>query len=318
MSLVSVIMPCYNHGRFLGDSVHAILAQSHTNLELIIVDDYSHDDSWNEILRLAKLDSRIKPIRHERNLGASKSRNDGLQRAQGVFIGFCDADDIWTFDKLRIQIQLLKDNPDYGVTYCDAVILDEDGQPTGKRFSDHFPVPPSTSGWLFRRLIRENFINIQSVLMRKECAERVGSFDNGIKWVEDWWYWIRLSRDFRFLYSRLPLAKYRVHSRSTNVVQKRGYCMNRFKVYRRVLRTFPDLSRPNRAEIIFNMGANLCDLGNLRAGRRLLWNAVNLSATDLRAFGSFCRAIRRLMLPCQIATRNAIHSVLEPSEGPAS
>ena len=296
MQNVSVIMPCFNHGRFVAESVKGILSQTAEDLELIIIDDCSSDNSWDVIQSLAAKNPRIKAIRHEQNRGASKSRNDGLCVANGRFIGFCDADDIWEPQKLRRQLNLLAENPGYDVVYCDASIIDENGRSTGQRFSQRFPPPQPASGWLFPHLIRRNFINMQSVLMRKECTQSAACFDEGIKWVEDWWYWVRLSRHHRFLYSREPLAKYRVHGRSTNLVQKRGGCLNRFKVYHRILQQYPDLPPSARSEVVYNMGAELCDIGNKRSGRRLLRGTIKLSMTDPRAFVTFCRALRRLVL----------------------
>jgi glycosyltransferase involved in cell wall biosynthesis len=295
MPKVSVIMPCFNHERFVVESVNGILAQTHPDLELIIVEDCSSDNSWDVIRSLTAKDCRIKVIRHERNQGASKSRNDGLRAAGGAFVGFCDADDIWESGKLRFQMNQLQNNPDYDVVYCDTIIIDENGSPTGQRFSELFPGPKTASGWLFRELVVRNFINMQSVLMRKECVQSVGYFDEGIKWVEDWWYWVRLSRHRRFLYSNEPLAKYRVHGHSTNLLQKRSCCVNRFKVYRRILQQYTDLPPSAKSEVVYNMGAELCDLGKRRAGRRLLWDTIKLSMIDLRAFSTFCRALRRIV-----------------------
>lgn len=288
-------MPCFNHARFIPESVNGILAQTYTDLELIIVEDCSPDNSWDVIRSLTTKDCRIKVIRHERNQGASKSRNDGLRVAGGAFIGFCDADDIWEPGKLRFQLNLLQNNPDYDVVYGDTSVIDENGSPTGRRFSSLFPVPKAASGWPFRELVTRNFINMQSVLMRRECVQSAGYFDEEIKWVEDWWYWVRLSRHHRFLYFKEPLAKYRVHGRSTNRIQKRSCCVNRFKVYHRILQQYTDLPLSAKREVVYNMGAELCDLGKRRAGRRLLWDTIKLSMIDLRAFSTFCRALRRIV-----------------------
>lgn len=295
MPKVSVIMPCFNHARFLSDSIRSILQQTHPDLELIIIDDCSSDGSGEIIKRFALQDSRIRPIRHECNQGLSKSRNDGLRIAGGQFIAFCDSDDIWEPDKLEVQAGLLGDRPDYGLTYCDTTIVDQKGLPTGQRFSERFPLPKTPSGWMFGNLVTRNFINIQSVLMRKECLQRIGYFDEQIELVQDWWYWIQLSRHYRFLYSPKPLARYRVHERSTNLVQKREYCVNRFKVFRRILRQYADLPSYTRTDILFRMGVDLCNAGKLRIGRRLLWDAIGLSLTDARNFWTFWRALRRLL-----------------------
>lgn len=288
-------MPCFNHARFVEESVDGILKQTQEDLELIIVDDCSTDNSWELIQRLAQKDSRIKPIKHDRNRGASRSRNDGLRAAQGDFIGFCDSDDIWDRRKLEFQNQLLRENPNYGATYCDSIIIDEAGIETGRRFSRRFPPPKPPSGWLFPHLVRRNFINMQSVLMRKECLQDTGYFDEGIKWVEDWWYWIQLSRRHRFLYFPNPLARYRIHDCSTNLVQRRGYCVNRYKVYHRILQQCSDLPLHVRTEMIYYMGTELCEMGKRGAGHRLLWDSAKASIIHWRTFGIFCRATRRLL-----------------------
>jgi len=265
--------------------------------ELIIVDDCSSDNSWDVIRLLAQQDNRVKSLRHERNGGASQSRNTGLRAARGEFIGFCDADDLWEPRKLEVQLDLLTLNPEFDVAYGDATIVDEGGQETGQSFSDLYVLPARSSGLLFGQLVRRNFINIQTVLMRKECVQRVGYFDEGIKWIEDWWYWVRLSRHHRFLYDDCRLAKYRVHSSSTNRVQKRGGCVNRFRVFKRMLRQFQDLPTPTRAFVVFNMAVELQNLGKCSAGRHLLWEAVGMSLMDPRAFLTVFKALRRIVNP---------------------
>jgi len=289
-------MPCFNHARFVVDSANGILGQTQADLELIIVDDCSSDNSWEVIQSLARKDSRVKAIRHAHNQGASKSRNDGLYAASGEFIGFCDADDIWEKDKLRLQMEILQSNPTHDVTYCDSIIIDEPGLPTGKRFSQLFPPPKSASGSLFPELLKRNFVNMQSVLMRKECVQRVGYFDENIKWVEDWWYWVRISRHHRFLYCQDALARYRVHAHSTNRVQKRGYCINRLKVFKKILRDYPELSSCSQTDIVFKMGVELCELGKYSTGRSMLWRAFGTSIRDVRTLPICCKALRRLMI----------------------
>jgi glycosyltransferase involved in cell wall biosynthesis len=294
-------MPCFNHARFVVESAEGILRQTLEDLELIIVDDCSSDNSWEVIQDVARKDPRVKAIRHARNQGASKSRNDGLLAANGEFIGFCDADDIWEKDKLRLQVELLRSNPTYDLTYCDSIIIDENGLPTGKRFSQLFPPPKLASGSLFSELLGRNFINMQSVLMRKGCLNRVGYFDEKIKWVEDWWYWVRISRDHRFLYYPAVLARYRVHSKSTSVVQRRGYRLNRYKVFKRILHEYADISRPAKADIRYEMGVDLYGLGKNRAGRAVFLDTIKVASTDIRAFSTLWKALARMIIGVRIS-----------------
>ena len=297
MGAVSVIMPCYNHARYLSEAVSSILCQTYGHLELLIVDDCSSDDSWQVACGLAARDCRVKLIRHKTNSGLSKSRNDAMQASKGALIAFCDSDDVWEPRKLDVQVRLLQRNPAYDVTYCDTIIIDEAGQATGELFSRWRPPPETASGWLFRELVQRNFINIQSVLMRRECMQHVGLFDEGIEWVQDWYYWIRLSRHCQFLYSTDACARYRVHSLSTNRVHEREYCVNRFRVFRRILEEYKDLSPATKSDVLFRMATELCDMKKYRAGRRLLLQAAASSARSVKSIPTCYMALRRLVVP---------------------
>lgn len=293
-SSVSVIMPCFNHGRYLRESVAGVLSQSHENLELIIIDDCSSDNSWEIITAIALVDERIRPIRHGRNLGVSRSRNDGLRAARGEYIAFCDADDVWDRKKLRTQVALLERYTDHDVAYCDARIIDEDGWATGRRFSDLYPPPPQASGLLFEDLLRRNFINTQGVVMRRWCLG-VGFFDEDLRVVEDWWYWLRLSHTHRMLYSPEVLASYRVHSTSTSAARRRAYPVCRLKVSRRLLKRY-ELTRVQRAAVIYAMAADLCELGKVRFARRFLRASAALGISDIRGWATVCRAARKTVM----------------------
>jgi glycosyltransferase involved in cell wall biosynthesis len=263
-------MPCYNHGRFVGESVTAILAQTFADFELIVVDDASRDDSVPLLRELARKDARVKVIVHDQNRGASRSRNDGLRAAGGEFVAFCDADDVWKPDKLGRQIRLLEEHPDSDITYCDSQIIDETGRLTGEVYSDQHPPPPAPSGDLFTALCARTFINMQTVLARRRpLGERLW-FDEHIKWVEDWWQWILLARHHRFLYEPASLALYRVHPQSTARTQQAGLSRNRCKVCRRNLRTHRDMPMGTQGIIWYQIGYDLCLMGKRRRGCRFI------------------------------------------------
>lgn len=278
-------MPCYNHAGFIAESVRAILAQTDPDLELIIVNDCSRDNSLSVANELAAADSRVRVIHHTYNQGASRSRNDGLRAAAGHFIGFCDADDIWEPRKLATQIEFLNRHPEIAVVHCDASIIDEAGKFTGKTFAQLYNPPIEASGQILPHLITRNFINIQTVLMRRGCLEQAGYFDGNIKWVEDWWYWVCVADKFRFGYLPEPLARYRVHSQSTNRVQGRGYCINRYKLFRRILRKVRTLNSGQRASLYYEMGSELALLGQRKASSACFRKAAataTLSFSNLR------------------------------------
>ena len=103
--LVSVIMPVYNSSATLFESINSVLIQTYSNLELIVVDDFSNDGSRQIISEISKVDERVKALKLEENGGAAKARNFAIERAQGRFIAFLDADDIWVNNKLERQVQ---------------------------------------------------------------------------------------------------------------------------------------------------------------------------------------------------------------------
>ena len=124
--LVSIIMPSYNTGRFIGDSIQSVINQTYSNWELLIVDDCS-TDSTEEVVRSFR-DDRIRYFRNEENAGAALSRNRALRQARGEWIAFLDSDDLWTPEKLEKQIGFMQKNG-YVFSYHDYEKIDEDAKP---------------------------------------------------------------------------------------------------------------------------------------------------------------------------------------------
>lgn len=295
-STVSVIVPCYNHAPFIVEAVESVLRQGHSDLEVIIVDDCSTDNSWEVIQRLTLTDPRVKAIRHSRNQGLPSSRNDGLSIAAGEYIAFCDSDDVWEPNKLETQLASLSANPQYDVVYCDTRIIDQDGVPTGKKFSDVYPPATNTSGWMFDQLVHRNFINVQSALMRRRCLESTGSFDEDLGALEDWWYWVQLSRSHQFLYLPDLLARYRVHSQSMSAMRKRCFPVSRIKIYKRMLARYHDMPIWTVGRIRYTMGVDLIGLGKFRTGRGCLCEAISISSKHFGGAATALKAAVRLIL----------------------
>jgi glycosyltransferase involved in cell wall biosynthesis len=285
---VSVIMPCFNHALFVEKSIESVLAQSVGDLELIVVDDCSRDHSREIIAQYAKNDRRVRAIQHERNLGASRSRNDGIRVAEGEYLAFCDADDIWMPTKLARQLELMETHPMHDVAYCDAEIIDEHGERTGERFSHEFPVPGDGSGRLFDELCTRNFINMQTVVLRRKSLGATARFDEHIKWVEDWLFWVRIAQDHSFIYTKEVLAEYRVHQKSTGRSQRRGNKINRLKVFRRILQNYPGIPSASQSAVYYHMGMVLVELGRQSYARLYFARSFAVRRSNFRAL---CRLL---------------------------
>lgn len=126
--LVSIIMPSYNTGRFIAESIQSVLDQTYTNFELIIVDDCSTDNTDNVVAAFE--DKRIKYLKNEKNSGAAVSRNRALRAAKGKWIAFLDSDDLWDSEKLEKQIAFMKNN-NYSFSYTNYEETAESGERTG-------------------------------------------------------------------------------------------------------------------------------------------------------------------------------------------
>ena len=131
--LVSIIMPSYNTGRFISETIESVFAQSYSNWELILVDDCSTDNT-DEVVEDYLSDDRIYYIKNDKNSGAAISRNRALRAAKGKWIAFLDSDDLWEPDKLKKQIAFMEKHK-YNFSYTEYIEIDEDSTPNGKRVS---------------------------------------------------------------------------------------------------------------------------------------------------------------------------------------
>ena len=128
--LVSIIMPSYNCGKYVEDTIRSVQAQTYQNWEIVFVDDCSGDDTVKKVQALRAKDSRIKLFQNRGNLGAAMSRNHALQEANGRWIAFLDSDDLWEPTKLEKQIAFMKNNG-YGFSYTRYQEIDSLGNLTG-------------------------------------------------------------------------------------------------------------------------------------------------------------------------------------------
>lgn len=129
--MVSIVMPSYNTGKYIKETIESVLAQSYSNWELIIVDDCSTDDT-DDVVSQYLADVRIYYIKNEINSGAAASRNRALREAKGKWIAFLDSDDLWEPDKLKKQIAFMENN-NYHFSYTNYIEIDEESFPNGKK-----------------------------------------------------------------------------------------------------------------------------------------------------------------------------------------
>ena len=167
-SLVSIITPNYNCARFIAQTIESVLAQTHTDWEMLIVDDCSTDGSYEIALEYAARDPRIKVMRNERNSGAAVSRNRALDAAQGEYIAFLDSDDLWEPCKLERQIAFMSQNA-CAFSYTRYDLIDEDGSPLGKTAR----IPMKLT---YCKLLHHDFVGCLTAVYRADFARDIRSF----------------------------------------------------------------------------------------------------------------------------------------------
>jgi glycosyltransferase involved in cell wall biosynthesis len=193
MPKVSVILPTHNRAEFLHHAIESALKQTFKDLEIIVVDDNSTDNTVDVVKRFE--DRRIEYIRENANKGPSAARNTGISASKGKYLAFLDDDDEWVPDKLKKQIELLDKCPQNicGV-YSNRLVLDK----STNRIISTGPNADKLSGNLLYQLLIGSPIHTSTVLLRKSCFDEVGLFDETMSYMEDRDLWIRLSLKWDF------------------------------------------------------------------------------------------------------------------------
>ncbi len=213
MPLISVIIPVYNGARTIRETISSVLAQSFEDLEIIVINDGSTDNTAEILANLPN--PKIKVYSFP-NAGPSASRNRGFRLSAGNYIAYLDADDLWAKDKLKKQFQALQQHPAAGVAYCWTHHIDESGQfvrPGGKHQAEG-----NVMGHLLLNNILEHGSN---PLIRRQAVAEVGGFDETLRTAEDWDFYIRLAARYEFVVVKKPLIYYRQspYSCSANVAR---------------------------------------------------------------------------------------------------
>lgn len=188
---VSVIIPAYNSSRTISRTLRSVVNQTFCDLEIVVVDDGSTDETAELVKSFA--DERIRLIRQE-NHGLSVTRNRGMQEAQGELFAFLDHDDLWTPGKLADQVAALDADPAAAAAFSYTCYIDDDDRLIG------YQQPHGLQGALLETLATRNIIESGSnILLRRDAAEAVSGFLKSLENVEDWDYWLRLAQKHRFV-----------------------------------------------------------------------------------------------------------------------
>lgn len=192
---VSAVIPTYDRADLVGGAIESVLDQTVDDVEVVVVDDGSTDDTWSVLQAYADRDDRVRPLRNEENRGIPATMNRGVEAARGEFVGVFGDDDRWRPTKVEKQLAAFERvGDDYCGVYTGGVIRDESGAVVER-------VMPGRAGDLYPDALVENVVLPHSShLVRRECLEAVGGFDESFAIACDWDLTVRLSKRWKWAF----------------------------------------------------------------------------------------------------------------------
>lgn len=218
--LVSIIIPCYNHEAFLDDCLGSILAQTYPNIELLICDDCSPDNSYEKIMsyreELEKKFNNVIILKNEVNLGVTKNVNRMLKLAKGEFVKTIASDDCMAPDAISEMAHFLIENSQIDVVVSNGIkVPEEQRYPNFSGDVIYNALPDFSADGFFIRVAQCNQISAPAAMVRMSVYEKFGLYDENVK-VEDFEYWLRVLKqnETTFAFLDKKLIYYRINQNS--------------------------------------------------------------------------------------------------------
>jgi glycosyltransferase involved in cell wall biosynthesis len=280
MARVDAIITCHNYGRFLGEAIESVLAQSHRDLSVVVVDDASTDETAEVAARYA--DRGVRYIRSALG-GAGQARNAGLHATSSPLVAFLDADDAWLPERLAIGVRHLERHPEAALVAAHAFACDEAMRPSTIVHALRAPA----CGRVFDRLLIDNVVlNPSSVLIRRSALEAAGGFSE-LPVAQDWDTWLEIAKRFPIGFADEVVALVRRHTNGVTLRAGR----ERVEVQLRVVdRHLPDLQPAWKRPLLRRTAASAACLhtglgsaiqGDKRVARRYAIEALALDPFTL-------------------------------------
>lgn len=283
MSKISVIIPTYNAERTLLETIESIQKQTFQDLEILVINDGSTDQTLELLNQIDE--PRLKILSYE-NGGLPIARNRGIAAAQGEFLSFIDADDLWTPDKLESQLTALQQHPNAGVAYSWTLnMITQQDQVSFTQGCSSL-----AQGNVYSDLLIGNFIGSGSnILIRRSVMDKMQGFEPSLKSYEDWDFYLRVATQCDFVVVPKPQILYRQTlgsmSSKVKVMEQQGLIV----IERAYQMAPPELQylKPQSLAFMYRYCAGLClanntDGSQLEYAQKLLWMAVKLYPPILR------------------------------------
>jgi glycosyltransferase involved in cell wall biosynthesis len=260
--LVSILTPTYNRSDLLPIAIKSVLEQTYKNIEMLVIDDGSTDNT-KEVINELLQDKRVHYY-YQENQGQSVARNRALKECKGEMICFLDSDNLFKPDKIAFQISFLRDNPDVDIIYGDNETIDTIGCVLHNNNMKRY------SGNIYKRLLIDNFVSMNTAMVRKNCFDELGGMDESIRVADDYDLWLRFSTRYNFKYEPVYFSQYRVMENQISSDKGRRFESNR-TIIERSINDNPQLLDRNYIKYVWcrfytRRGRSFCASGQKRKG----------------------------------------------------
>jgi hypothetical protein len=229
MPTVSVIIHTYNNEKFIAETVESVLNQTYKDYEIIVVDDGSEDGTRDALIPYMQ---KIR-YHYKENGGIASAKNAGICLSQTEFVAFLDHDDLWVPDKLQLQMECFNENLQVGLVYSKYTSF-RDGKELRTKPEKGY------SGWIFKELLSKSFIQTSTVVVKRECLDAVGPYDETFSLGDEYDMFLRIAQKFQCGFVDKGLTRYRVHD--TNASNNDFLFDNEnLGVYKKVYNNFTDI-----------------------------------------------------------------------------
>jgi glycosyltransferase involved in cell wall biosynthesis len=281
-NLVSVIIPAFNAERFIIEAIESALGQTYRPIEIIVVDD-GCTDRTAEILR--SYEKSVK-VEFQNNCGAGAARNRGLSVANGEYIAFLDADDVWFSDKLARQVSLLKKHKKVGLVSGFAEVLDEDGKPLDKKRRWNGDIYNKPISLYEELLLRGNPVWTSAAVVRRSVFDNVGLFDESKRRSQDYDMWIRIAEKTQFFIMKDKVGSYRVVRTSLTHQSSRSEYQGQLEIIKKHSWRFRRKEYIKRlARLHLEWAESEFCYGSLKAGLEAALECIKLRPFNLKIYG---------------------------------
>ncbi|MEM2971975.1 MAG: glycosyltransferase family 2 protein [Candidatus Bathyarchaeia archaeon] len=279
--IISVVMASYNHEKYIDDAINSVISQRIKDLEVIVVDDFSMDKSRDIIKEWVDKDSRVRAIFHDRNEGIARTVNDGIRVARGKYIALMASDDMFRQGAFEKIIAVLESSEDCGVALLEGECIDHRNRKVGLLFSERYRRPSKEKGSFFKDLVVGNFV-CTGVVRKSVLKKYQISYNEELKYLNDWLFWLDLSSVCDFVFINEPLYYYRIHGANTSLKNYRNIMEDTSKAIDMVLSKYgKSLDNESRGKILREKGFYCISLNNYKEAREYLRQCLHLKPSPL-------------------------------------